>query len=185
MPDPPPETFTALAPKNWLQAFIARFKDDEDYGFHNRHNPENDVFKAYNVIQSVPESIIQFPSLWVTCTGFEAGDELGQAGVDYLYDFEATVDIYAIVHRETQVPYDDKTWVVPGANNPEPDDDLLFLLLEYIGQKMKDNPRTTSGTIVITDSGFEDGEFFRAGVPGLSPDTRGVVVTHNLEVQLR
>lgn len=182
MPDPPPETITYLEPRDWMKAFIAIFKDDTTYGFDNRDDPKQNVFKQYNVVFSLPQSVLQVPALWISCEGME-GLEKPQSSVDFLYDFRAYIDIYGVVKKNTEVTYNDMVWVVPGVQHPEHPNNLLFLLMWYIGRKIEDNPDITDTGIQLNVSHFVSASFFLNGLQNIR-DARAVRIGMLLEVQL-
>jgi len=182
VPVVPPEDITFLEPFDWLETYLSIFKNDTDYGFENRTNPDLNVFKQYNAVQSLPKTIGQMPALWVACEGFESlpGE---RTPIGFLTHFQAYVDIYMIVHRGMSLQYDDKMWTVPSSeHSPEPENNLLFLLIEYVGRKIEDNILIETADYSINQKAFIDGEFFYDGFQG-NADARAVRIGISMEVE--
>lgn len=182
MPDPPLESITALQPKDWMKTFMEIFKNDTAYGFDNRNDPTKNVFKQYNVVFSLPESVLQVPAIWIVCEGMESLEK-PQSTVDFLYDFMAHIDVYGVVKKNTEVTYNDSVWVVPGVQHPEHPNNVLFLLMEYIGKKIEDNPDITASGIQVNVSHFVSVDFYLNGLQNLR-DARAVRIGMVVQVQL-
>lgn len=177
----PPESITYLEPVDWLQVFLSIFKDDTKYGFANRVNPDDNVFQAYNVIQSMPEVSGNLPAIWVVC---ERKEPLGEQGyASFIKHFTAFIDIYAVVFKDHRLPYNGKIWSVPNVHDPNAPNNLLFLLEWYIGNKLKDNVEIRDTGVLLMPKGWTDGEYYYLPVAGLM-DTRGVRVQMAVEVQI-
>lgn len=177
-----PQGITFLQPKDWMETFMSIFRNDTTYGFYNRRNPELNVFKTYNVVFTLPKSILQTPALWVVCEGMETLEK-PQSSVDFLYDFKAFVDVYGVVRENTEVSYNELVWVVPGVQHPEHPNNILFLLMWYIGKKIEDNPEITATGIQVNVSHWISTDFYLAGLQHLR-DARAVRMGFLLEVQL-
>jgi hypothetical protein len=96
-PSQPTESFTAIEPTDWLTEFLNIFQNDTTYGFANRNDDEDDVFRAYSVVQSMPETLGQIPAIWVSCDSFEPNDESdNRPGVIVRGNFMAVIDIYLV-----------------------------------------------------------------------------------------
>lgn len=182
MTTPPAESFTTLTPVDWLKPFLDIFRDDEDYGFMNRYNPADNVIQDFNVIQSIPEVIHQVPAIWVASEGFSPEGESDNAPTAFLTNFVAFVDIYLVALKNTTVTYDEKQWVVPSSRDENPTNNIFFLLLEYVGQKIKASVEIESGTLVITPKAWTGSEFFFSGFRGI-PDARAMRLGFELEVE--
>lgn len=169
-----------LQPNDWLTSFLSIFDNDEKYEFANQRDPTKNILKSYAVVLAMPKSLGQVPAIWVSSEGFETTEE---TSIDFLHDFVAFVDVFGVIHSNTTIPYDDKIWAVPGIENPKPTNNILFLLLEYIGKKVEDNPLIEIGNVTIHSIQFVNGEMFVDGIPGIR-NSAGVRVGYKLEVEI-
>lgn len=169
-----------LQPDDWLKTFLSVFDNDTKYDFANQTHPDKNILKSYSVVLAMPKSLGQVPAIWVSSEGFET---TGESATDFLHDFAAFVDVYGVCHGDTRISYDNKIWAVPGINAPKPTDNLLFLLLWYIGKKVEDNPEIVDGNVSIHSIMFVNGEFFPGGIPGIR-NSAGVRVGYRLEVEI-
>ena len=189
MPDPPtpptppsPPMITFIYPDNWIETFLNIFRNDTKYGFENRQNPEDNVFKRYSVVQSLPDNLSQIPALYVRVDAEAPEGESNNAPAAFLDQFVAMVNVFIVALKNTKVQYNGKVFSVPSEHSPIPDNNLFDLLINYVGLKLKDNPIISDTNLKIQPRGWFGTEYFR-GYQGI-PDARAVRIGLELEVEL-
>jgi len=177
------ESYTAIEPVDWLKIYLNIFKDDEDYGFANRWNPEANVIKDYSVIMSEPELANQHPFLWVTYDEVKWNGVGKNTPIAFLRNFTASTHIFVGALANTFIQYNGYSWSVPCTGTPDPDKNLLELMVNYVGMKIKDNFKITGTGYTIQHSGFNGRELYIDGLMGIR-EARAVRLGIQLEVQL-